>query len=116
MTALTSQPVFLIGYRGTWKSTIAPLLAERLGYDWIDADDELEHRAGKTIAQIFADDGEGHFRDLEAKIVAELSCQSRTVVALGGGAILRETNRAAIRTAGPVVWLTASIDTLAARI
>src|SRR4029079_3154262 len=104
MTDLKSQPVFLIGYRGTWKSTIAPLLAERLSYDWIDADDELELRAGKSIAQIFADDGEGEFRDLETQIFAELSRRSRAVVALGGGAILREANRAAIRAAGPVVW------------
>jgi shikimate kinase len=116
MTDLKLQPVFLIGYRGTWKSTIAPLLAERLGYDWIDADDELELRAGKSIAQIFADDGENKFRDLEVEIVAKLSKRSRTVVALGGGAILREANRAVIRTAGPVVWLTANVETLAARI
>src|SRR4030042_1459888 len=77
----------LIGYRGTGKTTVARLLAERLGWDWIDADDEIERRAGKSIAAIFADDGEPAFRDLEASVVAELSRWRRSIVALGGGAV-----------------------------
>jgi shikimate kinase len=110
------RSIFLIGYRGTGKTTLAQLLAERLGWDWIDADDEVERRAGKSIAAIFADDGEQAFRDLEANVVADLSRWRRTVVALGGGAVLSEANRTAIRLAGVVVWLTASVDTLARRL
>ena len=56
----------LIGYRATGKTTLARLLAERLGWDWIDADVEIERRAGKSIARIFAEEGEPAFRDLEA--------------------------------------------------
>jgi shikimate kinase len=116
MTDLGDKPIFLIGYRGTGKSTVAHLLAELLGYDWTDADTIIEERAGKTIATIFTDDGEPAFRDLETTIVAELARRRRTVVALGGGAVLRDANRAAIRAAGSVVWLTASIDTILERI
>ena len=57
--------LFLIGYRGTGKTTVAQRLAERLHCAWVDADVELERRAGKTIAQIFAEQGETSFRDLE---------------------------------------------------
>lgn len=110
------RPIFLIGYRGSGKSAVAPELASRIGYDWIDTDDEIERRAGKTIAAIFAQGGEAAFRDMELRVVAELANSRRTVIALGGGAVLREENRAAICGAGPVVWLTATVDTILQRI
>jgi shikimate kinase len=109
-------PIFLIGYRGTGKTTVARELAARLGCERIDADDLVEERAGKSIAAIFSEDGETAFRNLEARVVAELCDCRRTVVALGGGAILREASRQAIQGAGPVVWLTARADTLLDRI
>ena len=87
----------LIGYRGAGKTTIAARLAERLGWAWLDADDELEERAGRTIADIFAADGETAFRDLEAEIAAELSGRADVVLAWGGGVVLREENRRCIR-------------------
>jgi shikimate kinase len=111
-----SRPIVLIGYRGTGKTTVAQLLARRLGWDWVDADVEVELRAGKSIAAIFTDDGELAFRDLEATVVAELCAQAQTVVALGGGAVLREANRQAIRGCQDVVWLKASVETLADRV
>ena len=86
----------LIGYRATGKSETARLLAQRLGWEWVDADAEIEARAGKTIAKIFADDGEQAFRDAESRVVAELAVRDRTVLALGGGAVLREENRRAL--------------------
>jgi len=106
----------LIGYRATGKSETARALAERLGWDWVDADTEIEARAGKSIAQIFIDDGEQAFRDAESRVVAELAVRDRTVLALGGGAVLREENRRALADRGPVVWLTASPETLWRRI
>jgi shikimate kinase len=112
---VSQQSVILIGYRGTGKSTIARLLAERLGYDRIDADDEIEQRAGKSIAAIFAEDGEAAFRALEAVVVADLCRLRKTVVALGGGAVMSEANRTAIRLAGIVIWLKASVETIASR-
>jgi shikimate kinase len=116
MTDKDAAPIFLIGYRGTGKSTVARQVAERLGYDSVDADEEIEHRAGKSIAAIFAEEGEAAFRDLESQMIAELAHLQRYVIALGGGAVLRDTNRKAIRAAGTVVWLTAPVDVIVARL
>lgn len=111
-----STTICLIGYRGTGKSTVARELATCLGYDAVDADEELERRAGKSIAEVFADDGEPAFRDLESEVVAELCAHPRTVIALGGGAVLRGANRTAICAAGPVVWLRAGVDEIIRRV
>jgi len=108
--------VILIGYRGTGKSTTAQLLAERLGWDWLDADQVLEARHGKTIKQIFAEEGEAGFRDKEAALLAELCQGQRQVIATGGGIVLRPENRERLKAAGRVVWLTADPATLWQRI
>ena len=105
----------LIGYRATGKTTLAKLLAERLGWEWIDADVEIERRAGKSIARIFADDGEPAFRDIEAQVIADLCGKDRLVLAAGGGAPLREESRRTMREGGKVAWLTASAETILAR-
>jgi shikimate kinase len=110
------QSIALIGYRGTGKTTIAQRLAAALGWDWVDADVEVELRAGKNIAAIFADDGEQAFRDLESRVVAELCHRQRAVIALGGGAISRAENRAAIANCGAVVWLQASAEAIQQRL
>jgi shikimate kinase len=115
MALSVDAPIFLIGYRGTGKTSVARELADRLAYHWVDADDLVEQLTGKTIAAIFADEGETGFREWEARVVATLCRKRRTVVALGGGAVLREDNREAIYAAGPVVWLTASVDTILER-
>jgi shikimate kinase len=105
----------LVGYRATGKTTLARHLAERLGWDWIDADVEIERRAGKSIARIFAEDGEPAFRDLESTVIAALCGQPRLVVAAGGGAPLREESRRTMRKSGQVVWLTAAPETILKR-
>src|SRR6476620_3834750 len=105
----SDAPIFLICYRGTGKSSVARALAALVGFDWDDVDDRIEAAAGKTIAAIFADDGEAAFRDLESRILAELCGGRRTVIALGGGTLGREENRRAVKAAGPVIWLTASV-------
>jgi len=113
---LGNQPIFLIGYRGTGKTTVARVLAELWSWECIDADEEIERRAGKSIAAIFAEEGESMFRSLETAVVAELACRKRAVVALGGGAVLSEANRTAIRRGGIVIWLTATPETIAKRL
>jgi shikimate kinase len=105
----------LIGYRATGKTTLARLLAERLGWDWIDADVEIERVAGKTITEIFSDDGEPVFRDIEARVIADLTSRPDLVIAAGGGAPLRKESRRAMREGGQVVWLQASAETIHAR-
>lgn len=108
--------LFLIGYRGSGKSTVARELATRLGWRWVDSDDLIEQQAGTTIQEIFAAQGESVFRDLEEQAVAQLSASAQTVVALGGGAVLREANRDCLVQAGPVVWLTAPAEALGHRL
>ena len=108
--------IALIGYRGTGKTTVAQRLAMQLGWDWVDADVEVELRAGKSIAAIFADDGEAAFRDVEASVMEDLCRRTDTVLALGGGAVLREENRLAIKNCGAAVWLLASVDAIERRI
>lgn len=107
--------IALIGYRGTGKTAVAQQLALALGWDWIDADVEIELRAGKSISAIFADDGEAAFRDLETAVLAALIDREQTVLALGGGVILRPENRALLRRAGLVAWLQAEPETIADR-
>jgi shikimate kinase len=108
--------IFLTGSRGTGKSTVARLLAERLGWDWVDADAVIEARAGRSIREIFAAEGEAGFRARETAELAELCQRRRHVIATGGGIVLAEENRRRIRQAGWVVWLTADPETLWRRI
>jgi len=108
--------VTLIGYRGSGKSSVARPLAARWGWTAVDADDVIEQRAGRTIREIFSQSGEPEFRRLERETIADLVRQSSLVLAAGGGAILDEATRSALRAAGPVVWLRAPVDELAARI
>jgi shikimate kinase len=105
----------LIGYRATGKTTLARRLAERLGWSWIDADVEIERRAGKSIARIFAEQGEPAFRDLESLVIADLCGREHVVLAAGGGAPVRQENRRPMRESNHVVWLTARPETILAR-
>jgi shikimate kinase len=92
--------IVLIGYRGSGKSTIGRRLADRLWQPFVDVDDLIVKKAGKNIKQIFEQDGEAAFRELEAEAVREISKLSEHVIGLGGGTLGRESNRQAIRDAG----------------
>jgi len=108
--------ITLIGYRGSGKTTVARALAERLAWDWIDADAVIEGTAGQTIREIFAAEGEPGFRRRERSALVELLTRDRLVLAAGGGAVLNPETRRDMQAAGPVVWLQASVPVLAARI
>ena len=108
--------ITLIGYRGTGKSTVAKRLAKLLGWDSIDADVALEARVGKSIALIFAEDGESVFRDHESAVLRDLVRKRKCVMASGGGVILRRANCELIRNAGKTVWLTAAPETIYQRL
>lgn len=92
--------VGLIGYRGSGKTTIGKRLADRLWQPFIDTDDLVIKKAGKSIKEIFEQEGEQRFRDLETQVVREVCTQPETVIAFGGGALDREENREAIKQAG----------------
>ncbi len=109
--------VFLVGPRGSGKSTVAKHLADLLiGCAAVDADQSLELRAGMPIRAIFEREGEAGFRQRESEILAELASLPRAVIATGGGAVLRKGNRDLMRASGKVIWLTADVDTLWRRI
>jgi shikimate kinase len=108
--------LFLIGYRGSGKTTVGRLVADRLGWAFLDADAVLEERYGRTIREIFAAEGEAGFRDKEAAVLADLCTRTDTVIATGGGIVLRDENRRLLKRHGFVAWLTADPLTLLARI
>jgi shikimate kinase len=106
----------LVGYRGTGKTTVGRILAARLGRPFVDADAELERRLGCTIRDLFARGDEATFRDHEQAILAELACRPGLILATGGGAVLREANRRALRDLGVVAWLRADPEAIARRL
>ena len=109
--------VLLIGMMGAGKSTTGRLLADRLGWPYLDSDDEIERQTGRTVPQIWKEDGEPAFRAEESRVLAQACSSDRpVVVSVAGGAVLDLDNRAIIRTAGLVVWLRAGVATLAARV
>jgi shikimate kinase len=113
---MTPPLLFLIGTRGTGKSTVGRVLAARLGWAFADADERIEAAAGMSIADIFAAEGEAGFRDREAAVLAELAGLTNHVVATGGGVVLRPANRELLRNSGFVAWLTASPEAAFARL
>ena len=114
-----SEPsrVLLIGMMGAGKTTTGRILAERLGWPYLDSDDEIERQTGRTVPEIWKADGEPAFRAEESRVLAEACTSDRpVVVSVAGGAVLDPRNRALIREAGLVVWLRADVATLAARV
>ncbi len=112
---MQKQSIFLVGPMGAGKSTVGRFLAERLGYDFIDSDHEIEARTGVTIPMIFDIEGEDGFRAREESAIDDLSQRPNIVLATGGGAVLRETNRKALRTRGFVIYLRTSVESLVQR-
>lgn len=106
-----AERIFLIGYRSTGKSTVARLLAERLGWSWCDADQVLEEYLGTTIRQIFASEGEAGFRAKESIVLRDLATRAHCVIATGGGVVLRPENRERLKT-GVTIWLTADSESI----
>jgi shikimate kinase len=109
--------VLLIGMMGAGKSTTGSLLAQRLGAAYLDSDAEILRRTGRTVPEIWHQDGEPAFRAEEARVLADaLHRHGPTVVGVAGGAVLDPVNRELIRRAGTVVWLRARPETLARRV
>ena len=102
------QHITLTGFSGTGKSTVANLVALRLGWQAVDADDYIEEQTGRLVPDIITDDGEAAFRQVEASTFAALQAMERTIVAAGGGALVLGATRRAIVEAGLVIHLHAS--------
>jgi shikimate kinase len=106
----------LIGYRGTGKSSIAKLLAERLKWPLVSTDAEIVKKAGMPVPEIIRKKGWDYFRDVESHICQQVGKKDRTIIDTGGGAILRKENVQALRQRARVFWLTAEISTIMERI
>ncbi len=98
----------LTGFMATGKTSVGRRVAEHLGLRFVDMDAVIEERAGKTIARIFAEEGEAAFREMEATLARELAEQDGLVIATGGGCMLREENRAAFAGRAVVICLWAA--------
>ena len=108
--------IVLIGYRGTGKSAVGKILAAQLGRRLVSTDEEIIRRAGKSIPDIVAAHGWEYFRDLESAVCQDLAGRDNLVIDTGGGAILRDENVKVLKGNGRLIWLTASVETIAARI
>lgn len=108
--------VVLVGYRGTGKGMVGKHLAKRIGYKFIDTDDDLEEKAGMQIPEIFEKFGEEYFRGLETKAIKRACSKDQYVIATGGGAPMREENVKMMKKNGVVVLLTCSPEVIYSRI
>lgn len=107
----SEERIFLIGPMGAGKSAVGRLLAQRLRYCFLDSDRTLEERTGVDIARIFDVEGEEGFRAREETMLQELSQHCGVVLATGGGAVIRESNRDCLRERGVIVYLRTAVDT-----
>lgn len=108
--------LFLIGYRGTGKTTIAPLLGQLIELPVIDLDQRIIDSTGKLIREIFEEQGEQEFRKIEQRELQQAIKQVPSVISLGGGTIVSEVNRSTINSNGKAVWLQAHPDTICSRL
>jgi shikimate kinase len=108
--------VYLVGMPGSGKSTVGPVLAERLGVPFVELDAEIERAAGRTVSEIFEHDGEARFRELEAAALTDAAARDPSVVSCGGGVVLEPANRVTLRATGVVVFLSVPLEVLAQRV
>jgi len=106
------QNLALIGFMGTGKSSVGRLVADTLHFTFLDTDELIEASAGKSITDIFAQQGEAAFREMERKLVAELASRTRTVISTGGGLPANPANLASLKSHAMVVCLWASPETI----
>ena len=108
--------IVLTGFMCTGKSEVGRRLAKRLGRPFVDTDQLVEARAGKTVAAIFGEDGEAAFRALEREAVVAATARADAVIAVGGGAVLDPVNVERLRATGVIVCLSADTDTILRRV
>ena len=112
---MTTRNVYLVGMMAVGKTTIGRYLAARLDYTFHDTDQVIERRAGADISWIFELEGEQRFRDREQQVIEEMTLHEGVVLATGGGAVLRDRNRALLRERGVVIYLRGDVDLILER-
>ena len=116
MTHYSPPNIILTGFMGTGKTAVGREVAARLGRPFVDLDDLIVQRAGKSIPEIFAQDGEPAFRALEAAVCGEMAAPAGLVIATGGGAVVNPANREALAAGGTVICLEADLETILQRV
>lgn len=116
VTLLGDRSIVLVGLMGCGKSSVGRRLASKLGLTFVDADEEIERVAAKSIVEIFTDHGEAYFRDGERRVIARLLGNGPQVLATGGGAFINPETRAKIKERGISVWLRADLPVLMRRV
>ncbi len=111
-----AQNIFLIGFMGAGKSTAARAISARYGLRAIEMDEEIEARQGRSVSQIFEEEGEPFFRDLETQLLKSLQREENVVVSCGGGVPMRQENVSLMRRCGTIVYLSAAPETIYARV
>jgi shikimate kinase len=116
LTARRPARVVLVGFMGAGKTTIGPLVAQRLGWSFVDLDDEIQAAAGRSVPEIFATLGEPAFRLKEREAAERLSTREQLVLATGGGAFTVPETRRVLQQGALTVWLRCQIEALLRRI
>jgi shikimate kinase len=108
--------VYLTGFMGAGKSTIGSILANTLGWDYYDLDKLIEAECKKKISDIFKENGEKKFREIESELLKKISTKKFTVISLGGGTIVNEINLQILKNTGTIVYLKSSLDSIYKRV
>lgn len=111
-----STLIFLTGFSAAGKSTIGPILANSLGFDFIDIDKAIVEREQKSVNEIFSEKGEAYFRKLELELISNLSARENMVVSLGGGTLENDLSFELIKNSGTMVYLKSELETLTRRL
>lgn len=116
MTLSAADKIYLVGFMGSGKTTVARALGRRLGWRVIDLDEEIERREGRTVSQVFAQHGEVYFRKVEREVLLAFLPARHAIVATGGGTFIQPANRADILADGVTVWLDAAFQSIVGRV
>jgi shikimate kinase len=112
---LKGVDIYLIGMMGVGKTTVGKLLAEKIGYGFLDTDEVIVKAAGKSINEIFAENGEAEFRQLESNVLAQVCAYTKLIIATGGGIVMQQHNWSYLHH-GVIVWLDVPIPILLKRL
>ena len=110
------QNIFLIGFMGAGKSTIAKCLQNEFDMELIEMDEQIVKEQGMSINDIFAEKGETAFRDIESELVRDIAKQKNKIVSCGGGVVVRPENVANMKSSGKIIFLTATPETILERV